>query len=124
MTQEHIELLFKKSIYPNLFDAHPPFQIDGNFGYTAGVVELLIQSHESDIIRVLPALPNSWKKGTVKGLKARGNISVSIEWENNNLKKLELMPKYDTQKKVIYNGKQKIVNLKADVPTEIKFYFS
>ena len=121
MTQEHIELLLKKSIYPNLFDAHPPFQIDGNFGYTAGVVELLIQSHESDIIRVLPALPNSWKKGTVKGLKARGNISVSIEWENNSLKKLEFVPKYDTQKKVIYNGKQKIVNLKADVPTEIKF---
>ena len=121
MTQEHIELLLKKSIYPNLFDAHPPFQIDGNFGYTAGVVELLIQSHESDIIRVLPALPNSWKKGTVKGLKARGNITVSIEWENNSLKKLELLPKYDTQKKVIYNGKQKIVNLKADVPTEIKF---
>ena len=71
MTQEHIELLLKKSIYPNLFDAHPPFQIDGNFGYTAGVVELLIQSHESDIIRVLPALPNSWKKRNCEGFKSK-----------------------------------------------------
>ena len=91
------------------------------FGYTAGVAELLMQSHESDIIRILPALPNSWKKGNVKGLKARGNITVSIEWENNSLKKLEFVPKFNTQKKVIYNGKQKIINLKAGVPTEIKF---
>ena len=121
MTQEHIELLLKKSIYPNLFDAHPPFQIDGNFGYTAGVAELLMQSHESDIIRILPALPNSWEKGNVKGLKARGNITVSIEWENNSLKKLEFVPKFNTHKKVIYNGKQKIINLRAGVPTEIKF---
>ena len=121
MTQEHIELLLKKSIYPNLFDAHPPFQIDGNFGYTAGVTESLLQSHESDIIRILPALPNSWENGIVKGLKARGNITVSIQWENNSLKKLDLISKYDSQKKVIYNGSEKFINLKANVPTEIEF---
>ena len=75
--------------YPNLFDAHPPFQIDGNYGYVSGVCEMILQSRENKIF-LLPALPSEWKNGCVKGLKAVGNIKVDVSWENNELKDYKL----------------------------------
>jgi len=112
MAHEHIGLLFKKSMYNNLFDAHPPFQIDGNFGYTAGVTEMLLQSHEENIIRVLPALPTLWKEGNVKGLKARGGLTAAISWSENKLDEVLITAEFDASFNLIYQDKVIPVSMK------------
>ncbi|MGL4738170.1 MAG: glycosyl hydrolase family 95 catalytic domain-containing protein, partial [Cellulosilyticaceae bacterium] len=94
------ELLMHKTMV-NLWDTHPPFQIDGNFGATAGIAEMLVQSHE-EAIHILPALPDVWAQGEVSGLTARGAFEIAIKWENKSAKVIQVLSKKGEQLKLHY----------------------
>jgi alpha-L-fucosidase 2 len=106
--------------YPNLFDAHPPFQIDGNFGGAAAVAEMLVQSSPQEI-HLLPALPKSWNSGSVKGLKARGGFEVDLTWSQGRLKQLVIKSVLGGKTSLVYDGKKQVLSLNKGTQKVINF---
>ncbi|MFB9053918.1 glycoside hydrolase N-terminal domain-containing protein [Formosa undariae] len=108
---ENIQALLAKSTLTNLFDSHPPFQIDGNFGGTSGMAEMLLQSH-NETIRLLPALPKAWSEGSITGLKARGDIECDITWNDGKLTKAVFYSEEGGSEKVVYGSENFTIDLK------------
>ncbi len=114
--------LLSHSTLPNLWDTHPPFQIDGNFGATAGVAEMLVQSHRG-VVDVLPALPGEWSTGSVSGLRARGDVTVDVDWANGVATRVALEAGRDGQLKVrsgLFAGRFRVVDAETGRTVDVK----
>jgi alpha-L-fucosidase 2 len=115
---ENLTALVRKSTLPNLFDNHPPFQIDGNFGATAGITEMLLQSH-ADEVALLPALPTAWPAGHIHGICARGGFVMDIDWENGKLKGVNVFSKLGKELTLRYQDRT--IKLKTQKGTGYMF---
>ena len=120
MAYASIEKMLEASIYPNLFDRHPPFQIDGNFGVCAAISRMLVQSSRERVI-LLPALPQAWKNGSVRGLCLVGNAEIRLSWRGGRLSGCRITAKAACDINVTYRGKQQHVQLKAGESAEVTF---
>jgi alpha-L-fucosidase 2 len=128
VARSHYLELLKRSTLPNLFDSHPPFQIDGNFGACAGLSEMLLQSHErvpgsgpadqEFILHLLPALPNSWPKGSVRGLQARGGFTVDIEWKDGRVTNYRITSA--DPRKIQVRIEEKLETITSESPATLK----
>ena len=116
----NLEQLIAKSTLPNMFDNHPPFQIDGNFGGTAAIAEMLVQSTGQRIV-LLPALPKAWESGSIKGLCVRGGAEISIYWREGQLTKCIIKAKHKIKTDVVYKHKRVKISLEAGEEAEPEF---
>ena len=106
-----LETVLSKSTSPNLFGLHPPFQMDANFGTTAGIAEMLLQSREG-IVHLLPALPKEWPTGKISGLKAKGGLTIDMEWQDGELLFADIYSPKVQNVTVVYDGKESQITLK------------
>ncbi|PNQ02466.1 glycoside hydrolase N-terminal domain-containing protein [Sphingobium sp. SA916] len=111
-------LLGPERTYPNMFDAHPPFQIDGNFGGAAGIVEMLMDSH-GDVIDLLPALPAAWPAGGVTGLRARGRCGIDLHWRDGRLDRAIMRPELSGHRTIRLGTKSRPLTFKAGLPVTL-----
>ena len=112
MAYESIEKMLEMSTYPNLFDRHPPFQIDGNFGICAAMNRMLAQSNEDRVI-LLPALPKKWTDGSVRGLRLVGNAELAMTWEKGKIVTVQIKAESDYHTNIVYEGQKQEISLKA-----------